>query len=100
MSQFLDIHANHILRLENDKADALANLGTSLMLPDEMDIQITIEERHLLPPAIERIEEVVASNVITAFECEKEPDDLDWCYPIIEYLQHGKFPSDARKVLK
>ncbi|CAB4278492.1 unnamed protein product [Prunus armeniaca] len=97
MSQLQDIHVSHIPRSENDKADALANLAASLTLPDERDIQITVRERYLLPQAIERIEEVVDSNIITASECEEEPDDLDWCHPIIEYLQHGKLPDDSRK---
>ncbi|CAL8157612.1 unnamed protein product [Prunus armeniaca] len=97
MSQFQDIHVSHIPRSENDKADALANLAASLTLPNERDIQITVGERHLLPPAIERIEEVVDSNVITTSEHEEEQDDLDWRHPIIKYLQHGKLPNDSRK---
>ncbi|KAI5349072.1 hypothetical protein L3X38_001959 [Prunus dulcis] len=97
MSQFQDIHVSHIPRSENDKADALANLAASLTLPSERDIQVTVGERYLLPPAIERIEEVVDSNVITSSECEEEPDDLDWRHPIIEYLLLGKLPNDSRK---
>ncbi|KAI5313716.1 hypothetical protein L3X38_042892 [Prunus dulcis] len=100
MSQFQGIHVSYILRSKNDKADALANLAASLMLPDERDIQITIGERYLLPPAIERIEEFVDSNVITASKCDEEPDDLDCSLPIIEYLQHGKSPNDSRKKAK
>ncbi|CAL8134811.1 unnamed protein product [Prunus armeniaca] len=95
--QFQDIHVSHIPRSKNDKAVALANLATSLTLPDERDIQITVGEHHLLPPTIERIEEVVDSNVITASEYEEELDDLDWHHPIIKYLQHGKLPNDSRK---
>ncbi|BFG37622.1 hypothetical protein CerSpe_238960 [Prunus speciosa] len=97
VSQFQDIHVSHIPRSENDKADALANLAASLKLPDERDIQIIVGERYLLPPAIERIEEVVDSNVITVSKCEEELDDLDWHHPIIEYIQHGKLPNDSRK---
>ncbi|KAI5338762.1 hypothetical protein L3X38_018034 [Prunus dulcis] len=97
MSHFQDIRVSHILRSENDKADALANLAAYLTLPGERDIQITVGERYLLPPAIERIEEVVDSNVITASKCEEEPNDLDWRHPIIEYLQHGKLPNNSRK---
>ncbi|KAI5317663.1 hypothetical protein L3X38_037370 [Prunus dulcis] len=97
MSQFQDIHVSHIPRSENDKADALANLAASLTLPSERDIQVTIGERYLLSPAMERIEEVVDSNVITSSKCEEEPDDLDWRHPIIEYLLLGKLPNDSRK---
>lgn len=52
MSQFQDIHVSHIPRSENDKADALANLVASLMLPNKRDIQITIGECYLLPPQL------------------------------------------------
>ncbi|KAI5338076.1 hypothetical protein L3X38_017347 [Prunus dulcis] len=97
MSQFQDIHVSHIPRSENDKADALANLAASLTLPSERDIQVTVGERYLLSPAIERIEEVVDSNVITSSEYEEEPDDLDWRHPIIEYLLLGKLPNDSNK---
>ncbi|KAI5324253.1 hypothetical protein L3X38_033326 [Prunus dulcis] len=71
MSEFQDIHVSHNLRSENDKANALTNLAISLTQPDERDIQVTIGEHHLLPPAIERIEEFVDSNVITTFECKE-----------------------------
>ncbi|XP_020421339.1 uncharacterized protein LOC109949658 [Prunus persica] len=77
MSQFHDIHVSHI--------------------PSERDIQITVGEHYLLSSAIERTEELVDSNVITASVYEEEPDDLDWWHPIIEYLQHGKLPNDSRK---
>ncbi|KAI5316649.1 hypothetical protein L3X38_036356 [Prunus dulcis] len=97
ISQFQDIHVSHIPRSENDKADALANLAASLTLPSERDIQVTVGERYLLSPAIERIEEVVDSNVITSSECEEEPDDLEWRHPIIEYLLLEKLPNDSRK---
>ncbi|KAI5323354.1 hypothetical protein L3X38_032426 [Prunus dulcis] len=49
MSQFQDIHVSHILKSENDKVDALANLAASLTLPDERDIQIIVGERYLVP---------------------------------------------------
>lgn len=44
MSQFQEVHIGHIPRSENDKADALANLATSLTLPEQRDVQITVGE--------------------------------------------------------
>ncbi|BFG25129.1 hypothetical protein CerSpe_114040 [Prunus speciosa] len=52
-TQFQEIQIAHIRRSENDKADALANLAASLSLPEERDIQVTVGERHLLPPAFD-----------------------------------------------
>ncbi|KAL6977243.1 hypothetical protein U1Q18_026039, partial [Sarracenia purpurea var. burkii] len=50
---------------ENDKADALANLAASLTLPEQRDIQVTVGERHLLPSAMERIEQEEITNAVT-----------------------------------
>lgn len=44
MSQFQEVHIGHIPRSENDKANALANLATSLTLPEQRDVQITVGE--------------------------------------------------------
>lgn len=57
MSQFQDIILSYIPRSENDKADALASLAASLILPNEKGMQITIGERRLLPPVVERTQE-------------------------------------------
>ena len=94
MSQFQEIHIDHIPRSENDKADALTNLAASLMLPGQRDVQITVGERRLLSPALERIEEANDVNVINVFEVEEEQD---WRQPIINYIQHGRLPSDSRQ---
>ena len=44
MNQFLQVEVNHVPRSENDKADVLAKLAVSLTLPNEREIQVTIEE--------------------------------------------------------
>lgn len=94
MSQFQEVHIGHIPRSENDKANALANLAASLTLPEQRDVQITVGERKLLPPALERIEEANGVNAINVFEIEEEQD---WRQPIIIYIQHGRLPSDPRQ---
>ena len=93
ISQFQEIHIGHIRRSENDKADALANLAASLTLPEQRDVQITVGERRLLSPALERIEEANDVNAINVFEVKEEQD---WQQPIINYIQHGRLPSDSR----
>ena len=94
ISQFQEIHIGHIRRSENDKADALANLAASLTLPEQRDVQITVGERRLLSPALERIEEENDVNAINVFEVKEEQD---WQQPIINYIQHGRLPSDSRQ---
>ena len=53
MNQFLKVEHNHVPRSENDKVDALAKLDALLTLPDKMEIETTIRERHLLTLALD-----------------------------------------------
>ena len=94
MSKFQDIQINHVPRSENDKADALANLAASLTLPEQRDIQVTVGERHLLPPALDRMEATESTNVVTVCEIEEDPD---WRQPFIEYFLHGRLPSNPKR---
>ncbi|XP_062099924.1 uncharacterized protein LOC133805785 [Humulus lupulus] len=68
IAQFQTITLNHIPRSKNGKVDALAKLATSLTLPGERDIQITIGERHLLSQIMERKEEINTINLVTFLE--------------------------------
>ena len=83
MNQFLQVEVNHVPRSKNNKADALAKLATSLTLPHEREIQITIGERHLLALALDRFDEAEETNVVSIFEVEEE---TDWRQPLIEYI--------------
>ncbi|KAL8158917.1 hypothetical protein V2J09_000454, partial [Rumex salicifolius] len=51
---FHQIEILHIARSENEKANVLAKVAASLTLPDERDIKITIGERNLITPGLER----------------------------------------------
>jgi len=62
MNQFLQVEVNHVLRSENDRADALAKLVASMKLPDEREIQITIGQHHLLPSALDHFDEITQIN--------------------------------------
>ena len=81
-------------RSENDKADALAKLAASLILPDEREIQITIGERHLLASVLDRFNEIEEINLVLVFEVE---EDVDWRQPLIEYIQYGILPTDPKR---
>jgi len=74
MAQFPKIEVNHVPRSENDKADALAKLAASLTLPNEREIQIIVGERHLLPSALDRFDDVREANVVWVFKVEEETD--------------------------
>jgi len=74
MAQFLQIEVKHVLRSENNKADALAKLAASLTLPDERQIQITVSERHLLASALDCLDDTREANVVSVFEVEEETD--------------------------
>jgi len=94
MNKFLQVQVNHVPRSENDKTDALAKLATSLALPDERKIQITIGEHHLLASALDRFDETEETNMVSVFEVEEE---ADWRQPLIEYFQYGILLTDPKK---
>ncbi|TYK02888.1 uncharacterized protein E5676_scaffold968G00270 [Cucumis melo var. makuwa] len=68
MEMFDSVMLEHVPRIENKRADALANLATALMMPDN---EVNITTSHLI-------------------------DEEDRRQSIIEYLEHGKLPKDSR----
>ncbi|TYK04466.1 protein NYNRIN-like [Cucumis melo var. makuwa] len=72
MERFDSVMLEHVLRTENKRADALANLATALMMSDN---EANVTTSHLI-------------------------DEEDWRQPIIEYLEHGKLPKDSRHKTK
>jgi len=71
-------------------ADAHASLTTTLALGAEEDMTIPVYSRWLVSPEEEDSEEY--ANAISALETDEE----DWRQSIIDYLEHGKLPSDPR----
>jgi len=71
-AQFLRLDVKHVPRSDNDKVDALAKLAPSLTLPDEREIQITIEEHHLLASILDRFDDTEEINVVSIFEVEEK----------------------------
>ena len=49
-------------------------------------------KRWVLPPVTLDKDEDIEANVVSVLEIEEE----DWRQPLIDYLQHGKLPSDLR----
>ena len=83
MKQFLQVEVNHAPRSENDKVDALAKLVVSLTPSDEREIQIIIEERHLLTSTLDYFVEVEEINVVSIFEVKEE---VEWRQSLIKCI--------------
>ena len=84
------VKLEHVPRSDNKMADTLANLAAPLALGAEEGMTIPVCGCWVVPPDAEDSEEDV--NMI----CMLEIDTEDWRQPIIEYLEHGKLPSDPR----
>ncbi|KAK9053624.1 hypothetical protein SSX86_024698 [Deinandra increscens subsp. villosa] len=77
-------------REENLEADALANLASSLKIPEDVKIPIT----HVLTPAISA-QEANKVDCEDATEIQDPEKALEsWTSPIIKYIQSGKIPKD------
>jgi len=74
-------------------ANALVSLAATLALGPEEGMTLVCS-RWVVPPDDEDLEEDV--NMIYVLETDAE----DWRQPIIEYLEHGKLPSDPRHKTK
>ena len=70
--------------------DALVHLVTTLALGTEEGMTFPVCSRWVVPPDDEDSEKDV--NII----CVLVTYAKDWRQPIIEYLEHGKLPSDPR----
>src|SRR3954468_4346222 len=55
MEKFQQIEVLHVPRSRNAPADALAKLAAALVLPNDKSMQVTVEERWLLPAVLELI---------------------------------------------
>jgi ribonuclease HI len=94
MSTFVDLNIQHIIRSQNDKADALASLAASMSLTSHQSMDIHVEERRILPIlAEEEGEEIIISLAMTADVCEIEVGD--WRTPFLEYFLHGYLPLEC-----
>jgi ribonuclease HI len=92
MTMFADIKIQHVIRNQNEKADALASLAASLALGLNQTIDIHVEERRVLPILGEE-ESTSSTSSMTVDACEIEAGD--WRTPFLEYLLHGYLPLES-----
>ncbi|KAA0062772.1 uncharacterized protein E5676_scaffold87G00330 [Cucumis melo var. makuwa] len=88
MERFNSVMLEHVPRIENKRADTLANLTTALMIPDNVALNIPLYQQWIMLPLLPECQE---ANVMTSHFLDEE----DWRQPIIEYLEHGKLPKDS-----
>ena len=92
MAMFDDLKVQHVVRNQNEKADALASLAASMALDPCQTMDVHIEERRVLPILAEEEDTLVASSM-TIDTCEIEVGD--WRTPFLDYLLHGYLPLDS-----
>ncbi|CAM8911187.1 unnamed protein product [Rhodiola kirilowii] len=92
LNEFDSISIGHVPRSANKLADALANLAANLALGAEETMSIPVCNRWVVPPLEENEKNMESSNVVYAYEIERE----DWRQPIIDFLDHQKLPSNPR----
>ncbi|CAM8947778.1 unnamed protein product [Rhodiola kirilowii] len=92
LNEFDSISIGHVSRSANKLANTLANLAANLALGAEETMSIPICNRWVVPPLEENEKNMESSNVVYAYEIERE----DWHQPIIDFLDHQKLPSDPR----
>ncbi|TYK20546.1 uncharacterized protein E5676_scaffold237G001340 [Cucumis melo var. makuwa] len=88
MERFDSVMLERVSRTENKRADALANLATTLTMLEDITLNIPLCQRWIMPLIMSKCQEanVMISHLI---------DEEDWRQPIIEYLEHGKLPKDS-----
>ncbi|KAK1432046.1 hypothetical protein QVD17_08935 [Tagetes erecta] len=79
-------------REENTEADALANLASSMKIPEGMTIPVI----HILEPAIQQEGYEVRSTSENRDQRIQDPseDKVSWTAPIRDYIQHGTIPTN------
>ncbi|KAM2197358.1 hypothetical protein ACFX1Q_000770 [Malus domestica] len=94
LQKFETVTLEHVPRKENQMADALANLASSMTLGEEETANVPICQIWVIPLATEML--LDDTNVISVFPVDVE----EWRHPLIDYLQHGKLPDDLDIVPK
>nr|XP_009762357.1 PREDICTED: uncharacterized protein LOC104214397 [Nicotiana sylvestris] len=91
LEKFDQVFLNHVPREENCKADALANLATTMALGENESTKVYVCRRWVIPRLLDlQINEIHHTSVQVI-------EDEDWRQPLIEYLEHGKLPEDTRQ---
>ncbi|KAM1888246.1 hypothetical protein ACFX13_046395 [Malus domestica] len=90
LQRFEAVTLEHVPRKENQMADALANLASSMTLGEDEAANVPICQRWVIP----LVTEIVLSdtNVISILPGNVE----EWRQPLINYLEHGILPDDPK----
>ncbi|KAM2415787.1 hypothetical protein ACFX1X_002106 [Malus domestica] len=90
LQRFEAVTLRHVPRKENQMADALANLTSSMTLGEDEATNVPVCQRWVIP----LVTEIVLSdtNVISILPVNVE----EWRQPLINYLEHGMLPDDPK----
>jgi ribonuclease HI len=92
MAMFANLNIEHVVRSQNERADALASLAASMSVNSYQTMDIQVEQRRVLPILIEKEEEIPSAAMITDVH---EIEAGDWRTPLLEYLLNGYLPLEA-----
>ncbi|XP_070677026.1 uncharacterized protein [Malus domestica] len=94
LRKFKAVALELLLRKENQMADALDNLASSMALREYKAAYVLVCQRLVIPPVTKML--LDDTNVISVLSIDAE----EWRQPLINYLEHGKLPDDPRHRLK
>jgi len=84
------VKLEYVPRSANKMANALVNLAATLAPGVEESITVPIYGLWVVTPSVDKsVEEV---KTVSIYEIHKE----DWSQPLIDYLEHGRLPSESR----
>ncbi|XP_070669114.1 uncharacterized protein [Malus domestica] len=90
LQKFEAVTLEHVPRKENQMADALANLASSMTLGEDEAADVPVCQRWVIPLTTEML--LDDTNVISVLPVDVE----EWRQPLIDYLEYGKLPNDPR----
>ncbi|XP_070679185.1 uncharacterized protein [Malus domestica] len=90
LQRFEAVTLEHVLRKENQMADALANLALSMTLGEYEAADVSVCQRWVIPFVTEML--LDNTNAISVLPVDVE----EWRQPLIDYLEHEKLPDDPR----
>ncbi|KAM2690737.1 hypothetical protein EV1_043866 [Malus domestica] len=90
LQRFEAVTLEHVPRKENQMADALANLASSMTLGEDEATNVPVCQRWVIPLVTEMV--LSDTNVISILPVNVE----EWRQPLINYLEHGMLPDDPK----
>ncbi|KAM1249238.1 hypothetical protein ACFX2G_032626 [Malus domestica] len=90
LQRFEAVTLEHVPRKENQMADALANLASSMTLGEDEATNVPVCQRWVIPLVTETV--LSDTNVISILPVNVE----EWRQPLINYLEHGMLPDDPK----